>query len=157
MCKRNLLSITNTRKNSRVLSFLLLGTLVGCSNEFASISTYGGYLGGGLPQEEKTTVQVDEKAIKTEAYSVKPTNQASKIYSAESTKTTTYRSIPSTRKVYHQPKKAVKPQNLNLKCGGKRYCYQMNSCTEAKFYLRQCGLRRLDRDGDGVPCESLCG
>ncbi len=29
-------------------------------------------------------------------------------------------------------------------------------CEEAKFYLTQCGLTRLDRDGDGVPCESLC-
>lgn len=42
------------------------------------------------------------------------------------------------------------------KCGSKRLCKQMNSCAEAQFYLRQCGLDRLDRDGDGVPCESLC-
>lgn len=38
----------------------------------------------------------------------------------------------------------------------KRYCKQMNSCAEAKFYLKQCGLDRLDRDKDGIPCESLC-
>ena len=42
------------------------------------------------------------------------------------------------------------------KCGGKRYCTQMTSCAEAQFYLKQCGLRKLDKDGDGVPCESLC-
>jgi endonuclease YncB( thermonuclease family) len=41
-------------------------------------------------------------------------------------------------------------------CGAKRYCNQMASCEEARFYLTQCGLTRLDRDGDGVPCESLC-
>ncbi len=41
-------------------------------------------------------------------------------------------------------------------CGGKRYCNEMGSCEEAKFHLSQCGLSRLDRDGDGVPCESLC-
>jgi hypothetical protein len=41
-------------------------------------------------------------------------------------------------------------------CGAKRYCNEMISCEEAKFYLIQCGLTRLDRDGDGVPCESLC-
>jgi endonuclease YncB( thermonuclease family) len=41
-------------------------------------------------------------------------------------------------------------------CGAKRYCNEMASCNEAKFYLNQCGLTRLDRDGDGVPCESLC-
>ena len=41
-------------------------------------------------------------------------------------------------------------------CGGKRYCKQMTSCEEAQFHLRQCGLSRLDRDGDGVACETLC-
>lgn len=41
-------------------------------------------------------------------------------------------------------------------CGSKRFCGQMNSCEEAMFYLRKCGVRRLDRDNDGIPCESLC-
>lgn len=41
-------------------------------------------------------------------------------------------------------------------CGEKTYCTQMNSCEEAKFYLNTCGLERLDADGDGTPCESLC-
>lgn len=47
-----------------------------------------------------------------------------------------------------------KPSDNN--CGAKRYCKEMNSCDEAKFYLNQCGLIRLDGDGDGVPCEKLC-
>lgn len=41
-------------------------------------------------------------------------------------------------------------------CGAKRYCKEMASCEEAKYYLEHCGLTRLDGDGDGVPCESLC-
>lgn len=41
-------------------------------------------------------------------------------------------------------------------CGAKSTCKQMSSCEEAKFYLNTCGLRRLDRDGDGVPCEAVC-
>ena len=41
-------------------------------------------------------------------------------------------------------------------CGSKRYCRQMNSCEEAKAFLNQCGLSRLDSDKDGVPCEVLC-
>jgi len=41
-------------------------------------------------------------------------------------------------------------------CGSKRYCREMSSCEEARFYLEQCGLTRLDGDGDGVPCEALC-
>lgn len=38
----------------------------------------------------------------------------------------------------------------------KSTCGQMSSCAEARFYLESCGLSRLDRDHDGVPCESLC-
>jgi hypothetical protein len=41
-------------------------------------------------------------------------------------------------------------------CGSARTCGQMSSCEEATFYLRQCGLARLDGNKDGVPCESLC-
>jgi endonuclease YncB( thermonuclease family) len=41
-------------------------------------------------------------------------------------------------------------------CGTKRTCGQMASCEEARHYLNDCGLQKLDRDGDGVPCESVC-
>lgn len=45
---------------------------------------------------------------------------------------------------------------LGMSCDSKKYCNQMTSCDEAKFYLTQCGIKRLDGNGDGVPCESLC-
>ena len=45
----------------------------------------------------------------------------------------------------------------SFSCGQKTYCREMASCEEARFYLEQCGLSRLDGDGDGVPCEQLCG
>lgn len=48
-------------------------------------------------------------------------------------------------------------ESASTTCGAKRYCSQMTSCSEARFYLTQCGLDRLDSDKDGVPCESLCG
>lgn len=32
----------------------------------------------------------------------------------------------------------------------------MTSCAEAKFYLEECGVSTLDKDKDGIPCESLC-
>jgi endonuclease YncB( thermonuclease family) len=41
-------------------------------------------------------------------------------------------------------------------CGEKSTCRQMASCEEAKHFLKDCGIKNLDHDGDGVPCESLC-
>ena len=41
-------------------------------------------------------------------------------------------------------------------CAGKRYCREMASCDEAKFYLTRCGVGSLDGNRDGVPCETLC-
>jgi hypothetical protein len=44
-----------------------------------------------------------------------------------------------------------------LTCAGKHRCSEMASCEEARFYLTTCGVSSLDRDHDGMPCESLCG
>jgi len=44
----------------------------------------------------------------------------------------------------------------NLACGKKHLCSQMSSCEEAKKYFSKCGVKSLDGNHDGVPCESLC-
>ena len=45
-----------------------------------------------------------------------------------------------------------------FRCSGKRYCSQMNSCAEAKFYLKNCPGTLSDGDHDGIPCEDQwCG
>jgi len=49
-----------------------------------------------------------------------------------------------------------KPIRRSFTCGSKRYCRHMSSCAEARFYMEQCGLIRLDGDRDGVPCERIC-
>lgn len=43
-----------------------------------------------------------------------------------------------------------------FKCEGKRRCAEMLSCEEATFYLISCGVKSLDGDHDGTPCNSLC-
>lgn len=53
-----------------------------------------------------------------------------------------------------KPKQEDKKQQF--KCESKKYCKEMRSCEEAKFYMTQCGLTRLDGDKDGVPCEAIC-
>lgn len=41
-------------------------------------------------------------------------------------------------------------------CSPRKTCAQMTSCAEARFHLNQCDNGRLDRDGDGTPCASIC-
>jgi len=50
----------------------------------------------------------------------------------------------------------VNTTESNFSCGRKSTCSQMVSCKEANYYLKVCGLGRLDRDKDGIPCESIC-
>ena len=52
--------------------------------------------------------------------------------------------------------KAEPTSRTTAECGSKRTCKEMADCAEAMHYLNNCGLSRLDGDGDGVPCEALC-
>ncbi|WP_218647395.1 excalibur calcium-binding domain-containing protein [Sphingobium lactosutens] len=55
-----------------------------------------------------------------------------------------------------QPEVDLAPRRSAASCGIKWKCGQMDSCAEAYHYLNDCGVGRLDGDGDGVPCESIC-
>lgn len=42
-------------------------------------------------------------------------------------------------------------------CQPRKTCSRINSCEEARWYLDNCSWGgRLDRDSDGIPCESIC-
>jgi len=67
--------------------------------------------------------------------------------------------------VFRHPDRAgstgtTKPPALSSKpskrCGEKRFCKEMSSCEEARYFLNECGVKGLDGDGDGRPCEALC-
>lgn len=60
----------------------------------------------------------------------------------------------SNKEVVSEPK--PQENNNGFECSGKTKCGQMNSCAEARFYLSQCGVYRLDGDKDGIPCEKIC-
>lgn len=57
---------------------------------------------------------------------------------------------------YSKTLEQLAPSVFAGRCGAKRTCQEMASCEEARFYLTECGLNRLDRDKDGTPCETLC-
>ena len=51
-----------------------------------------------------------------------------------------------------------RPAPSKFTCDGRRYCSQMTSCEEARFFLAHCPNTRMDGDHDGVPCErQWCG
>lgn len=39
------------------------------------------------------------------------------------------------------------------RCDGRKHCSQMSSCSEAKFFLKNCPGVKMDGDHDGTPCE----
>jgi len=50
------------------------------------------------------------------------------------------------------------PASETFSCEGRNArCKSMKSCAEAMYYLKECGADKLDRDGDGIPCEGICG
>jgi hypothetical protein len=50
----------------------------------------------------------------------------------------------------------AKASTSSRRCGDKRFCREMTDCSEARYFLNECGVNGLDGDGDGRPCESLC-
>ena len=40
-----------------------------------------------------------------------------------------------------------------FKCDGRQHCSQMTSCSEAKYFLKNCPGVKMDGDNDGIPCE----
>ena len=50
-----------------------------------------------------------------------------------------------------------KESTVSFHCSdNKRYCGEMRSCAEARFFYSKCGVSRLDGDSDGIPCEKIC-
>jgi endonuclease YncB( thermonuclease family) len=72
------------------------------------------------------------------------------------------RTHPSSK--FNYPKKQKNTANSHPRigvfndtnCSNKKYCSQMNSCEEAYFYFTRCGVKSLDKTGDGIPCKQLC-
>jgi hypothetical protein len=57
-----------------------------------------------------------------------------------------------------EPAKLLLSPRTSLKCDNRKYCTQMTSCAEAKYFLSNCPNVKMDGDGDGIPCEEqLCG
>ena len=54
------------------------------------------------------------------------------------------------------PTPTKSPSKVPYSCQTKKTCSSISSCDEAYFYLGSCGFSNLDKNKDGVPCETLC-
>ena len=45
------------------------------------------------------------------------------------------------------------PISTDFSCDGRKYCSQMSSCAEAKYFLAKCPGVKMDGDKNGIPCE----
>ena len=43
--------------------------------------------------------------------------------------------------------------SISFSCDGRKYCSQMKSCAEAKYFLANCPGVKMDGDKDGTPCD----
>lgn len=102
-----------------------------CAGDMAALGGIGAMIGSGLPTAGPGSLAGDESGSVVSA--------GSSSSGGTSTATPPSSSVGAT----------------SGSCGPKTTCTQMSSCAEAKTYLA-CGLRSLDGDGDGTPCETLC-
>lgn len=153
------------QRSKQSLSDLVYGKLV--KVDVADIDKYGRTVGkvwvngldANLEQVKRGMAWVYEKYASDPAY-----------FSAERTAKSASIGLwnqpsPTPPWIFRHPERAgssitAKPpapsNNSTRRCGEKRFCKEMWDCAEARFYLNKCGVKTLDGDGDGRPCESLC-
>lgn len=55
--------------------------------------------------------------------------------------------------LFYEPREAQVSSQGESRCDGRTRCSQMNSCSEARFFMANCPGTQMDGDNDGVPCE----
>ncbi|RFO96796.1 calcium-binding protein [Rhodoferax lacus] len=61
--------------------------------------------------------------------------------------------LAATEALNEMPTKASASPMPSFQCDGRKYCSQMTSCAEAKYFLAHCPGVKMDGDADGIPCE----
>jgi hypothetical protein len=52
----------------------------------------------------------------------------------------------------------VAANSTHFTCDDRKYCQQMTSCDEARYFMKNCPGTHMDGDNDGIPCEmQYCG
>lgn len=54
----------------------------------------------------------------------------------------------------HYKEESLYKEESRYKCDGRRYCSEMTSLDEARYFVKHCPNTKMDGDHDGEPCES---
>jgi len=65
----------------------------------------------------------------------------------------THNNVLKSEKSIVQKRKFMHTKKNKFKCDNRKYCSQMHSYEEAKYFLRHCPNVKIDGDRDGIPCE----
>lgn len=134
-------------KNYIVASFYL-ALLAGCggSNDSAQKATEAAIEEGVANPFLETSAAVDAEIDAAEIAREAEADASMAAFDAE-------QSVPPISQI----QEPVLQSKSRYDCSLPKTCPMMSSCEEAMYYLNTCGDTARDRDGDGVPCEKICG
>lgn len=107
------------------------------------VGTKTGYIAGFLLTNNKPSVKATQSSQQSH-----PTVRPATVAPGQQSQPV------STQKPVQAPTQQEQPSGPS--CNGATTCAQMSSCAQAYACLAE-GRSSLDRDKDGVPCESICG
>lgn len=96
-----------------------------------------------------------EQKKRSDATGVAKGNQTAPTAGVESSTNSASTAIAPTHLVGERkaPTEVIAPPAAKFGCDNRKYCSQMTSCAEAKFFLASCPGVKMDGDKDGIPCE----
>jgi len=147
--------------NRRFILILFLGLFIMIGGLFKNFSTGQNSTqpleSHGEKVYQDSDEDIDEFLKKTDEFIVK-LDTWEKNHITKSTDNSSKKLIRATTYSYKKDVKRNLHEIEKYHCDRRKYCGQMNSCEEAKYFLKHCPNTKMDGDGDGIPCESQwCG
>jgi hypothetical protein len=64
------------------------------------------------------------------------------------------RKFPQTFTTQQTSEQLLPVSKTTYQCDGRQHCSQMNSRSEALYFIKNCPNTKMDGDRDGIPCEN---
>ena len=106
-----------------------------------------------ITEQQRERLKVSEASTETAKHNGTPARQRERLEVSEATPETSVSDETPEQQYERLNVPVATPEQTAFRCDGRTYCSQMNSCSEATFFLRNCPGVKMDGDHDGVPCE----